>query len=76
MYGTGHIKNKGSATSIKAKLLLAEVFEKLGMEKLRNRHIQNTINFIVQHNKQKKPLIDDYAENIFVGDLNYLKNNF
>jgi hypothetical protein len=72
MYITGHIKNRGITTAIQVRLVLAQLFENLGMKNLRNLTIQQTIKFIDQQNKQKKPLIDDYAKEIMIGDLNYL----
>ena len=74
MYKTGHIKNRGITTAIQVRLALAQLFEWLSMENLQNLTIQQTIKFIDQQNKQKKPLIDDYARAILVGDLIYLQN--
>lgn len=72
LYKLGHIKNAGIATSIQVHLLTAKVFELLHMTKLRNQFIQKAIDFINQQNKQKKPLVDSYAKNILVDDLNCL----
>lgn len=72
MFKTGHIKNRGVTTAIQVQLILAQLFEKLKMKNLRNLTIQQTIKYINQQNKQKKPLIDNYAKTLLVNDLIYL----
>ena len=72
MYKTGHIKNRGITTAIQVRLALAQLLDRLGMKNLRDLVIQQTIKFIDQQNKQKKSLIDDYARELLVTDLNHL----
>ena len=75
MYSLGHIKNFGITTAIQAHLITAQLFEKLETVAMRDRMIRQTIKFINQQNKQKRPLIDEYTKEIIIGDLNYLLNN-
>lgn len=75
LYQLGHIKSYSVVLSIKTQLLLAEIAEQFKLFKLRNLLIQSTINFIMQQNRQTKPLIDNYASEIFVADLIYIKGH-
>ncbi|OGD62114.1 hypothetical protein A2215_01970 [Candidatus Berkelbacteria bacterium RIFOXYA2_FULL_43_10] len=73
LYNENHITNKGIYLSILLHIQTAKFFEDIGWIKLRDRMLENLQHFIIVQSKGKFPKIDEYARNVLVGEIEWIK---
>ena len=74
-YKEGEIKNFGLAISTVVDIKLAEVFDGADRESMADKFLQMAIDFLQRAGEAKKPKITNYALQILLECLEYLKIN-
>jgi hypothetical protein len=74
LFTKNHIKNLGIATSIIARLYIAELLDQFRLKKLKNVVLDELKLFVLQQSSGKKSKIDAYASRILIENIDYLRN--